>query len=297
MGNTIKVLPDSLVLPYEMDGMGSPAPSLTDVTFLAPLRIGPAHWAQVWQAEVDIPRTSATNTHSSRVVVKLYDPAWFPEGDSDSSAMAEDIAGREAWAYATGRELQGTRLPESYGFYWFNLNGGRVVCGHVMEFLDGDPPERDWRSVKAGTWDEGEDRRMEEMADMMDGLNELHNHLICHGDLSRRNVLMRRVPVPVQKGTKACRFCFLDFGRARKISLVPCFSTRDIARYGDDAYGVFSCLGGIEDYRRLVRWIMDNRQQCEWGRVFQDARRMNTLVQGAVVMEKTYRTRAGVDFM
>jgi hypothetical protein len=72
--------------------------------------------AQIWVATVD--------EHQETVIVKIYqdclvEEPWWSGMDNtlEEYWSIEEISHREAWAFGTLAELQGSLIPHSYGFY------------------------------------------------------------------------------------------------------------------------------------------------------------------------------------
>ncbi|GAA6063085.1 hypothetical protein JCM10212_005148 [Sporobolomyces blumeae] len=105
------------------------------------LQTGVDQRSQVWRAEArtyDDPQTVVP------VVVKLRYEALFeppepvvsvPHLDWWNWFSAAFLQEREALAYRTARDLQGTDLPICYGFFRFRLPSGEEVVGVVLEDL------------------------------------------------------------------------------------------------------------------------------------------------------------------
>ena len=88
-----------------------------DIILTAPVRTGRGYFSQVWTASVSGKYT---------VVVKVFlgcfgpTPEWFdaPDPALRLDFVAEDeMAHREAWAYTKLTDIQGSRIPHSYGFF------------------------------------------------------------------------------------------------------------------------------------------------------------------------------------
>ncbi|EJU00634.1 kinase-like protein [Dacryopinax primogenitus] len=191
------------------------------VMLLNPLHIG--HRATVWRANLYGP----TDLTEEEVLVKHYHP-------SPDDKMDRDACVREAWAYARLETLQGTLVPKSHGFYYFNLEDSRCFHGHLMEYVHGVPLSRTPGAQK-------------KMSDFLTSLDKIHELGVCHRDLHPNNVIVRQ-----QDGEE--HFVFLDFGRAK---LIDTNYKRDatIAWYVDDACGAYACLGEMENFHVVVDWI------------------------------------------
>ncbi|KIJ49775.1 hypothetical protein M422DRAFT_27524 [Sphaerobolus stellatus SS14] len=104
-----------------------------------PIQSRKNHLSQVWQCTYSSPNHQGSE-ESSVVILKLLQESLrvIPqESLIDYIPMEEDIT-HESRAYQQLRDIQGSILPYSYGFYNFTLSCGENTVGHVMEFIFGD---------------------------------------------------------------------------------------------------------------------------------------------------------------
>lgn len=145
----------------------SPAPHFnispgTKITLMESITPDPAGYqvsikSQVWKGLIPIPGTNDRREVVLKIFFSCFHTPWWSNTWSKILDFfpEEEQAHREAWAYSRLKDVQGTRIPKSYGFYKVRvplmfiyeqslstskqiiLPSKETVCVHVMEQISG----------------------------------------------------------------------------------------------------------------------------------------------------------------
>jgi len=238
------------------------------------------NWGQIWLASIQ----TVTGQLSGPILVKLFQESLFPLQDRHDFKLYEiwcaaTQSANEAWAFETLKPLQGSLLPHSYGFYDFALPCGQTVCGHVMEYIEGDPLRRDYEGMLNASWDAGETKDMRRvwLENLAEGVHRMHCLGVHHGDLSISNILRLR--------SDPNNFVFIDFARA-----CPPSACTIHVRYDEE--GLQDALWEMEDCVVVAAWLEEKRaENVPWALVYGEFS-LESRQENATMQESIYKDRA-----
>ncbi|EJT98124.1 hypothetical protein DACRYDRAFT_111104 [Dacryopinax primogenitus] len=241
---------------------------------------GEDRWAQVWLASVHL--LSGNQTHP--VVVKLFQESLFPRTDPTAfeyycAWSAAALCEAEAWGYEQAKPLQGLLLPHSNGFYRFELPCEQIVVGHVMEYIEGHPLERDFDGMIDGSFYSPESQLETILPQLSLSVYCLHLCGVHHGDLSPNNVLL----LP----GKPSFFIFIDLDQCSPLLPNP---------YGKpDSSGLCYCLQELESGEKVTAWLEEELVRSKaWAiDVFTSTDGFDDLKESTLAIEDQYQGQAG----